>query len=128
VLSSQLHLALLLHELGSGDLTYGAAELSVQLLGGVNVTTYRTYKLFHNFFLQIFYFSFLIFLDTIFTFSGKAQVANLHLTAGAVFHGSTQGRRGFYLGQVQDLSAFTADKVDMGLYVSVEPLDSLYST
>jgi hypothetical protein len=49
VLSSQLHLALLLYELGSGDLTYGAAELSVQLLGGVNITTNTANKLFHNF-------------------------------------------------------------------------------
>jgi hypothetical protein len=52
--SSQLLLALLLYELGSGNLTNGAAELSVQLLGSVNITTNRTYKLFHNNFLQIF--------------------------------------------------------------------------
>jgi hypothetical protein len=53
VLSSQLHLALLLNELGSGDLANGAAELGVQLFGGVNVTTNGTNKLLHNNFLQI---------------------------------------------------------------------------
>jgi hypothetical protein len=51
--SGQLLLALLLHKLGSGDLADGAAEISSQFLGGVNVTTNRAYKLFHNFFLQI---------------------------------------------------------------------------
>jgi hypothetical protein len=52
MLSSQLHLTLLLHKLGSGDLTYGALEISGQLLGGMNVTTNTANKLFHNFFLQ----------------------------------------------------------------------------
>jgi hypothetical protein len=50
--SGQLLLALLLHELGSGDLTNGAAELGIQLLGGVNVTTNTANKLLHNYFLQ----------------------------------------------------------------------------
>jgi hypothetical protein len=59
--SSQLLLALLLHELGSGDLANGAAEIGIQLLGGVNITTNRTYKLFHNLFppnIYVFYFLF----------------------------------------------------------------------
>jgi hypothetical protein len=55
VLSSQLHFALLLHKLGSGDLANGALEISGQLLGGVNVTTNTANKLLHNYILQKFY-------------------------------------------------------------------------
>ena len=48
--SGQLLLTLLLHELGSGNLTYGALEIGGQLIGSVNVTTNRAYKLFHKYF------------------------------------------------------------------------------
>jgi hypothetical protein len=51
--SGQLLLALLLHELGSGDIALGAAEIRSQLLGGMDVTTNTANKLFHNFFLQL---------------------------------------------------------------------------
>jgi hypothetical protein len=54
MLSSQLHLALLLHELGSGDLTNGALEIGGQLFGGMDITTNTANKLLHNFFLQNF--------------------------------------------------------------------------
>jgi hypothetical protein len=50
--SGQLLLALLLNELGSGNSAHGAAEIGSQFLSGVNVTTNRAYKLFHNHFLQ----------------------------------------------------------------------------
>ena len=50
--SSQLLLALLLNELGSGNLADGAAEIGRQFIAGIDVTTDRTYKLFHDKFLQ----------------------------------------------------------------------------
>jgi hypothetical protein len=48
MLSSQLHLALLLDKLGSGNAAHGAAEILGQLIGGMDVATNRTYKLLHN--------------------------------------------------------------------------------
>jgi hypothetical protein len=48
MLSSQLHLALLLDKLGSGNAAHGAAEILCQLLGGVNITTNTANKLLHN--------------------------------------------------------------------------------
>jgi hypothetical protein len=48
MLCSQLQLALLLHELGSGNLANGAAEISGQLFSGMDVTTNGTNKLLHN--------------------------------------------------------------------------------
>ena len=58
--------------------------------------------------------------------AGEGQMAICHGSSGLACRLAAQAFRDFHVGQVDDTVTTLTDEVDVGLYVTVEPLDPIH--